>query len=91
MTAGMPRELAAHHAPAVLTSPHVEAALAVHRAALAFSLVELLKRPARSGPARRAIKHARDCGNCGLGALCPAGARLARAIGHRRSRRRRGA
>lgn len=85
----MTRELAAHHNPAVLTSPHVGAALVVYRAAPGLSLIELRARGARPGPANRAIKHARGCGECRLGALCPAGGRLARAISHRRLRRRR--
>jgi hypothetical protein len=67
------------------------AALAVHRAAPGLSLVELLERAARSSSARRALEHARGCGACQVGSLCPAGARLARAIGHRRSRRSRAA
>lgn len=84
----MTRELAAHHAPAVLRSPHVAAALALHRLAPELSLVELLKRAGRPGPASRAIEHTGGCDACKLGALCSTGARLARAIGSRRSSRR---
>jgi hypothetical protein len=80
------RELAAHHDPSVLTSPHVGAALAIHRAAPGLSLVELLERAGRPGPARRAVEHARECAGCRTEALCPTGQRLARQI--RASRRR---
>jgi hypothetical protein len=83
-----PRQLAAHHDPAVLASPHLTAAFAIHRAAPALSLMELLEHAVHSGPASRAIEHANECGQCRLSALCPDGARLTRAIGQRRSRRR---
>jgi hypothetical protein len=84
----MTRELAAHHDPTVLSSPYIGAALAIHRAAPGLSLVELLERAGRPGPASRGIEHIGGCGDCRLGALCPIGVRLARAIGSRRSRRR---
>lgn len=87
----MSREIAASHDPAVLSCLHLGAALVVHRAAPALSLVELLERAARSGPASRAIKHARGCGDCRIDTLCPPGAGLVRTIGHRGPRRRRAA
>ncbi len=87
----MTRELAAHHDPAVLGSAHVGAALAIHRAAPGLTLVELLKRAARSGPARRAVEHARACTGCRTEALCPTGQRLARQIRPSRRRLRRAA
>jgi hypothetical protein len=80
----MTRELTAHHEPAVLSSPHVGGALAVHRATPGLSLVELLERAGRSGAARRAVEHGRDCATCGVGRLCETGARLARKIPSRR-------
>jgi hypothetical protein len=85
----MTRELAAHHDPAVLRSPHLGAALTIHRAAPALSLVELLERAGRSGPARRAVEHARACAGCWPEALCPIGQRLARQIQLSRPRLRR--
>jgi hypothetical protein len=85
----MTRELAAHHAPVVLNSPHLGAALTIHRAAPGLSLVELLERAGRSGPARRAVEHARKCAGCRPEALCPTGQRLGRQIQPRRRRPRR--
>ena len=76
----MTRELAAHHDPAVLASADVGAALAIHRAAPGLSLVELLERACRPGPASRAVEHARECIGCRPDALCPTGQRLARQI-----------
>jgi hypothetical protein len=87
----MTREIAAHHAQGVLASPHVGAALAIHRAAPGLSLVELLERAGRPGPASRAIEHARECAGCRIGALCPTGQRLARQIRPSRPRPRRAA
>jgi hypothetical protein len=86
----MTRELAEAHDPVVL-SCLLGAALAVHRAAPAFSLIELLSAAARPGAVHRALAHARGCDACLIGGLCPVGARLAQAIGRRRSRRRRAA
>jgi hypothetical protein len=85
----MTREIVARHDPVVLTSPHVGAALAVHRAIPALSLVELLEQAARSGPVNRAVEHAYTCRDCRVGTLCAVGARLAQAIGRRGSRLRR--
>jgi hypothetical protein len=73
----MTRQIVAHHDPLAVTSPHIGAALAVHRAAAALSLVELLTRAAQPGPARRALEHAHDCVHCGVGHLCPVGLALA--------------
>lgn len=87
MTAGMPREVLAHHDVVVLGCPHVGAAMAVHRAAPGLSLVGLIERAARSSPASRAIEHAHTCSDCRVDGLCPTGARLARAIDRRRRRR----
>jgi hypothetical protein len=80
------RELAAHHDPAVLRSPHVGAALAIHRAAPGLSLVELLERAGRPGPARRAVEHAHECTGCRPESLCPTGQRLVRQIRPSRGR-----
>ena len=76
----MTREIAAHCDPVVRTSSHVGAAMAVHRAVPALGLVELLERAARSGPASRALEHARDCAHCGVGQLCETGEPLAKQI-----------
>jgi len=76
----MTREIVAHHDPVVLTSPHVNAAMAVHRAIPVLSLVELLERAAQPGPASRALDHARDCAHCGVDQLCSAGLALASQI-----------
>lgn len=76
----MSREIAAHHDPIVLTSPHAGWALAVHRAVPGLSLVELLTRAAQPGAASRALEHARDCADCGVGQLCSAGFALASQI-----------
>jgi hypothetical protein len=81
----MTRELAAHHDPAVLRSPHLGAALTIHRAAPALSLVEPLERAGRSGPARRAVEHARKCAGCRPEALCSNGQPLTRQIQPRRA------
>ena len=89
MTVSVPRELAAHHDPTVVNAPHVAAALAIHRVAPGLSLVELLERAGRSGPASRAVEHARACTGCRTEALCPAGQRLARQIRPSRPRPRR--
>ena len=82
----MTREITAHHDPVVRTSSHVGAAMAVHRAVPALGLVELLERAARSGPASRALEHARDCADCGVGDLCQVGERLAKKITPTRTR-----
>lgn len=87
----MTREFAAHHDPTVLSSPHVGAALAIHRAAPGLSLVELLERAGRPGPASRAIEHAGACTGCRTEAFCPTGQRLARQIRPSRRRPRRAA
>lgn len=84
----MIRQLAAHHDPAVLASPHLSAALAVHRAVPVLSLGELLERASSCGEASQALLHVRDCADCRLDALCSAGELLAREIGQRRSRQR---
>jgi hypothetical protein len=84
----MTRELVAHHDPVVLAAPHVGWALAVHRAAPVLTLVELLTHAAQPGPVSRALEHARGCGDCGVGALCPLGERLTAKIGRPRRRRR---
>jgi hypothetical protein len=76
----MSRQLAAHHDPRVLTSPHIGAALAVHRAVPTLNLVELFDRAAHPGPARRALEHARDCAHCGVDHLCSTGLALAAQI-----------
>jgi hypothetical protein len=76
----MSREIVARHDPVVLTSPHIGAALAVHRAAPALNLVELLERAAQPGPVSRALEHARGCAHCGVGQLCETGERLAAQI-----------
>jgi hypothetical protein len=70
----------AHHDRAVLTSPYVGWALAVHWAVPALNLVELLERAAQPGPVRRALEHARGCAHCGIGQLCETGERLATQI-----------
>lgn len=80
----MTRELTAHHDPAVLSSPYVAGALALHRATPGLSLVELLECAGRPGPVRRAVDHGRDCATCGVGRLCETGERLARKIPGRR-------
>jgi hypothetical protein len=81
------RDLTACHDLAVLGSPHVGAAMAIHWAAFGVTLVELPECAGRSGPTSRAIARTHDCGDCRLGALCPTGLRLARAIGSRSSRK----
>ena len=82
----MSRDVAAHHHPAVLRSPHAGWALALHRVAPTLSLVELLERAGEAGPARRAIEHARECADCGVGQLCETGEKLAKKITGRRKR-----
>jgi len=72
----MTREIVSHHDPAVLAFPHVNAAMAVHRAAPMLSLVELLTRAAQPGPVSRALEHARDCAHCGVDQLCAVGLAL---------------
>jgi hypothetical protein len=76
----MTREIVARHDPAVLTSPHINAAMAVHRVVPMLTLVELLERAAHPGPVRRTLEHVHACSHCGVDQLCSAGRALASQI-----------
>jgi len=76
----MSREISAHYDAVTMRSPDFGPALILHPFTPALSLPELVVQATLGGPVSRGGDHVRDCTECGVLGLCPAGEMLARLV-----------